>query len=465
MRKVIVSTNIAETSITIPDIVLVINSGLKREPRCDTQSQAMKLETVWQSQAEGRQRRGRAGRVREGKCFHMYTVEAYHEMQSKPDPEILRTPLEQLCLSIKAMGLHDVRDFLSQTVTPPAVTSVDSALALLNTMGALDGERLTPLGSHMAAIPADLRSAKLLVYGALFGCTEVCASLAAILSTGSPFFSPQTKREEAKQARTRFAPAQGDCIADLFAFNRWDQLRKDLPPREIRKWCEENFLSGQILHEIMQNRLHFHSILIEIGLLPSGGASNEAQLKTQNRHGSCLPLVQGLILSALHPQTLRIVYPPQKYSSTLSGALPVDPLANEIKLFESDKSRVFIHPSSTLFSESTFNCGTSASFLSYFIKMETSKVFAREVVPANSFTKLMFGGDIELDTSGKGLIVDGMYLRGWPKIGVMIKSMRNILDGVLDSWIANPGLCGIDRSEEAVVDTVVRLLKYDGLDQ
>lgn len=145
-------------------------------------------------------------------------------MAERPEPEIRRVPLEQLCLSVRAMGIRDVSRFLASALTPPESLAVDGAMDLLARMGALDGDDLTALGRHLSIIPADLRCAKLMVYGAMFGCLDACVIIAAVLTIKSPFASPQDKRDEAKSARSKFSDGHGDLIGDLRAFEQWEEM-------------------------------------------------------------------------------------------------------------------------------------------------------------------------------------------------------------------------------------------------
>jgi len=227
-RKVVVATNVAETSITIDDIVAVIDTGRVKETSFDPANNMRKLEEVWASRAACKQRRGRAGRVQAGKCYKLYTRNAETtKMAERPEPEIRRVPLEQLCLSVRAMGIKDVASFLASALTPPESLAVDGAMDLLVKIGALDGDDLTALGRHLSMIPADLRLGKLMVYGALFGCLDPCVTIAAILTVKSPFVSPQDKRDEAKAAREKFSGNQGDLIGDLKAYEQWSEMSKD----------------------------------------------------------------------------------------------------------------------------------------------------------------------------------------------------------------------------------------------
>ncbi|KAL8829617.1 MAG: hypothetical protein Q9191_001910, partial [Dirinaria sp. TL-2023a] len=233
-RKVVAATNVAETSITIEDIVAVIDLGKVKETSFDPQSNMVKLEEVWASRAACKQRRGRAGRVRAGACYRLYTRNAEAKMVERPEPEIRRVPLEQLCLSIRAMGVEDIAAFLASALTPPENLAVEGAIELLHRMGALDGSHLTALGHHLSMIPADLRCGKLMVYGATFGCLEACLTIAAVLTVKSPFVSPQNKREESKASKAAFGPDQGDLICDLRAFEAWAVVKERSSYRDAR---------------------------------------------------------------------------------------------------------------------------------------------------------------------------------------------------------------------------------------
>ncbi|KAI9663432.1 MAG: hypothetical protein M1829_006070 [Trizodia sp. TS-e1964] len=469
-RKVIAATNVAETSITIEDIVAVIDTGRVKETSYNAQTNMVKLEEVWASRAACKQRRGRAGRVKAGHCYKLYTRNAETtKMRERPDPEIKRVPLEQLCLSVKAMGIVEVGAFLSTAITPPAHDAVQGAIDILRRMGAIDGKELTALGRHLAMIPADLRCGKLMVYGAAFGCLEACLVIASILTTKSPFVSPIDKREEAKSARMAFSNGHGDLIGDLRAYEEWNTKRHSTSPRDLRMWCEQNYLSSYTLNDILSNKSQYLVSLKEIGFLPLEYRSSEIYLQNSfNAHNSNNALVRALVAGAFNPQIARIQFPEKKYAASVSGAIELDPEARMIKYFNEDNGRIFIHPSSTLFTAQSFP--GSASFISYFNKMATTnpvskmdKISIRDVTPCNSYSLLLFSGPITLDTLGRGLFVDHwIRLRGWARIGVLISRLRMMLDDVLAQKIDNPGM---DMGSNEVVGIVRRLVELDGMDQ
>jgi ATP-dependent RNA helicase DHX57 len=221
-------------------------------------------------------------------------------------------------------------------------------------------------------LPADLRCGKLMVFGAIFGCLNDCVTIAAILSTRSPFISPQEKRDQAREARIRFYRGDGDLLTDLEAFNQWDEMMRDrgTPQRQIRGFCDENFLSFQTLSDISNTRTQYYDALREIGFSPS--SSSQATSNTQNSL-----LLRALIASAFTPQIARIQYPDKKFASSMSGAVELDPEARAIKYFCQEPGRVFIHPSSTLFGSQGFS--GNAAYMSYFSMISTTKIFIRDL--------------------------------------------------------------------------------------
>lgn len=380
-RKVVAATNVAETSITIEDIVAVIDTGRVKETSYDSKDNIVRLQEVWASQAACQQRRGRAGRVQAGLCYKLYTRNVEANMAARPEPEIRRVPLEQLCLSVKTMqGIDDVAAFLAGTITPPESMAVEGALSFLHRVGALDHDRLTALGRYLAMIPADLRCAKLMVYGTIFGCLDASVSIAAILTVKSPFVSPREKRNEAESARARFSSGDGDLLTDLRAYEQWNERVRAHGFWQTHSWCHANFLSHQILRDISSNRAQFLTALKDTGIIPADYRDDNddaAATARWNRHSTNRALLRALIAGAFQPQIAQIRFPDKKFASSVSGTVEVDPDARTIKYFTQENGRVFVHPSSMLFCAQSYT--GAAAYLSYFTKMATSKVFLRDL--------------------------------------------------------------------------------------
>ncbi|KAE8318094.1 P-loop containing nucleoside triphosphate hydrolase protein [Aspergillus transmontanensis] len=468
-RKVIAATNVAETSITIEDVVAVIDTGRVKETSYDPKDNMVRLQEVWASQAACKQRRGRAGRVRAGACYKLYTRQAENKMAPRPDPEIRRVPLEQLCLSVKSMqGINDVATFLANTITPPESVAVEGALGFLHRVGALDHDKLTALGRYLSMIPADLRCAKLMVYGSIFNCIDHCITISAILTVKSPFVSPRDKREDANAAKASFSRGDGDLLTDLTAYQQWSERVKAQGYWQTQSWCSANFLSHQTLRDISSNKAQLLTSLKDAGLLPVDYSSDSADPRW-NRNAGNRSLLRALIAGAFQPQIAQISFPDKKFMSSVTGTVEVDPDARTIKYFNQENGRVFIHPSSLLFSAQSYP--GSAAYLSYFTKMATSKVFIRDLTPFNAYSLLLFCGSIDLDTTGRGLIVDGwLRLRGWARIGVLVSRLRMMVDEIIAAQIDNPASLSIDRAGKdditgRVIEVVKRLIELNGLDQ
>lgn len=174
----------------------MIDTGRVKEMQYDGM---MRLVQTFASQSSCKQRRGRAGRVREGYCYRLFSRSLHEKKMSKEQtPELLRTPLEHLCLQIKSMGYEDPVAFLKNAIDAPLTDNIHTAMDILATLGAIDeSKQLTALGEHLAALPVDLKLGKMLVYGCSLQCLDPILTVAAILSYKSPFVAPLDKREEA----------------------------------------------------------------------------------------------------------------------------------------------------------------------------------------------------------------------------------------------------------------------------
>ena len=210
VRKIVLATNIAETGITIPDVTCVIDTGLHREMRFDERRQLSRLIQAFISRANAKQRRGRAGRVQNGLCFHLFT-KARHDnvMAEQQTPEMLRLSLQDLVLRVKIMKLGGAEEILGEALDPPLSKNVRRAIDSLVDVGALrGGERLTPLGRQLAKLPLDVFLGKLILLGSIFKCLDATLTIAAILSSKSPFSAPLGARAQADLARLAFKKGQ-----------------------------------------------------------------------------------------------------------------------------------------------------------------------------------------------------------------------------------------------------------------
>ncbi|XP_071947736.1 putative pre-mRNA-splicing factor ATP-dependent RNA helicase PRP1 [Antedon mediterranea] len=235
-RKVVVSTNIAETSLTIDGVVFVIDPGFAKQKVYNPRIRVESLLVSPISKASAQQRAGRAGRTRPGKCFRLYTEKAYDsEMQSNTYPEILRSNLGTVVLQLKKLGIDDLVHF--DFMDPPAPETLMRALELLNYLSALDDNGdLTELGSMMAEFPLDPQLAKMVIASAQYNCSNEILSVTAMLSVPQCFVRPNEAKKAADDAKMRFAHIDGDHLTLLNVYHAFKQSNED------PQWCYDNFI-------------------------------------------------------------------------------------------------------------------------------------------------------------------------------------------------------------------------------
>lgn len=235
-RKVVIATNIAETSITIDQIYYVIDPGFVKQNAYDPKLGMDSLIVTPISQAQAKQRAGRAGRTGPGKCFRLYTEAAYEsEMLPTSIPEIQRQNLSYVILMLKAMGINDLLRF--DFMDPPPTNTMLTALEELYALSALDDEGLlTRLGRKMADFPMEPALAKVLIASADHSCSEEMLSIVAMLSVATVFYRPKEKQQQADQKKSKFHDPHGDHLTLLNVFNGWKSNRFSDP------WCFENFI-------------------------------------------------------------------------------------------------------------------------------------------------------------------------------------------------------------------------------
>jgi ATP-dependent RNA helicase DHX29 len=262
--KIVLSTNIAETGVTIPDVTCVIDTGKHKEMRFDERRQLSKLVQSFISRANAKQRRGRAGRVREGLCFHLFTKKRHDEiMAPQQTPEMLRLSLQDLIMRVKICSLGEAERALAQALDPPSSKNIRRAIDSLIEVGALtSSEELTPLGRQLAKLPLDANLGKLCLMSAIFGCIDVGLTIAAILSSKSPFLVPFGSRIQADTARLAFARSDSDLLTAYNAYSAWRRI-SEAHHENVFAFCRKNFLSPQVLVNIEELKVQLFSSLCE----------------------------------------------------------------------------------------------------------------------------------------------------------------------------------------------------------
>ncbi|MFG2063036.1 ATP-dependent RNA helicase HrpA [Micromonospora sp. NPDC048871] len=246
-RRVVLATNVAETSLTVPGIKYVVDPGTARISRYSQRLKVQRLPIEPVSQASANQRKGRCGRTSDGICIRLYDEQDFQSRPEFTDPEILRTNLASVILQMTAIGLGDIAAF--PFIDPPDRRNIADGVNLLHELGALDpaetdpDRRLTALGRRLAQLPVDPRLARMVLEGERNGCATEVMVIAAALSIQDPRERPADKQAQADQAHARFTDKESDFVAFL---NLWRYLReqqKELSSSAFRRMCKAEYLN------------------------------------------------------------------------------------------------------------------------------------------------------------------------------------------------------------------------------
>ncbi|KAI9143728.1 P-loop containing nucleoside triphosphate hydrolase protein [Paraphysoderma sedebokerense] len=259
-RKVIVSTNIAETSLTIDGIVYVIDPGFAKQKVYNPRIRVESLLVSPISKAAAQQRAGRAGRTRPGKCFRLYTEKAFKtELVEQTYPEILRCNLGSVVLQLKKLGIDDLVHF--DFMDPPAPETLMRALELLNYLEALDDDgNLTDIGAKMADFPVDPEFSRMLIKSPEYKCSNEVLSIVSMLNVPIVFLRPADSRKQADESKAQFAHKDGDHLSLLNVYHAYKENEGD------PQWCYNNFLNGRSLKAADNIRTQLSRSMTRAGL-------------------------------------------------------------------------------------------------------------------------------------------------------------------------------------------------------
>ncbi|KAI9246269.1 P-loop containing nucleoside triphosphate hydrolase protein [Phascolomyces articulosus] len=458
MRKIVLSTNIAETGVTISDVTIVIDTGMAKIVSYDKKKRITRLRQMFVAKANARQRRGRAGRVQEGLCFHLFTENKFSQMADYETPEIMRLPLEELCLRIKVCDLGPIKEVLDSALDAPSSDLVDNAIQTLKEVQALsldDSQTLTSLGAHLANLPVDVHIGKMILFGALFRCLDPVLTIAAALSFKSPFIRPFGKETEADVARAKFRYADSDFWTIYRAYDTWRSQFQHLLQqksgwrRKIREFCQKNYLSHDNLEMIEDMKRQYLGLLISIGFVKAEDASDlveRYELKRQtkwckvppacNVYARSVPVVNAAIMAGLYPKLAE----------------------RDNEVFHNNKlSGMQIHPSSMLFGRQRM---LSSDFLVYnTVVMNGEKIFMWEATTIDPVAIMLLAADLEIKHKQRRVILDGwMKFDCFARSAALLKFLRTELNNWLTAKMHSPDLDLTHYSEE-IMDVMVKTLE------
>ncbi|MEV0127248.1 ATP-dependent RNA helicase HrpA [Dactylosporangium sp. NPDC050688] len=281
-RRVVLATNVAETSLTVPGIKYVIDPGTARISRYSHRLKVQRLPIEPVSQASANQRKGRCGRTSDGVCIRLYSEEDFDSRPEFTDPEILRTNLASVILQMISLGLGDLAAF--PFIDPPDRRNVTAGVQLLEELGALEsGQRLTALGRRLSQLPVDPRLARMVLEAERNGCVREVMVITAALSIQDPRERPVDKQAQAQQQHARFADKDSDFLGYVNLWNYLQEKQKELSSNQFRKLCRAEFLNYLRVREWQDIYSQLRSVLRGMDVVP-----NEEPAAPYNIHVSLL---------------------------------------------------------------------------------------------------------------------------------------------------------------------------------
>eukprot|EP00931_Biecheleriopsis_adriatica_P057802 TRINITY_DN34311_c0_g1_i1.p1 TRINITY_DN34311_c0_g1~~TRINITY_DN34311_c0_g1_i1.p1 ORF type:complete len:1373 (-),score=333.98 TRINITY_DN34311_c0_g1_i1:126-4199(-) len=283
--KVILGTNIAESSVTIGDVEVVVDSGLQRELTYDPKRRMSSLDTVWVSQSGAVQRQGRAGRVRAGRVLRLYSREQMEALSPQPSPEMQRCDLAQSCLQAVALG-RDPRKFLADAIDPPSVAAVDAAmeqLAAIDAVGTLDRDAsdktpvLLPVGEVLARLPLEPLLGRAAMLGCMLGVSEPTAALLVASGGRSPFTGNKNDVIDAQKAFCSWS----DALAAAYALLQWEDVAQRQGDAKAKSWAEKRCLSISRLSGLSRDKAYLLRDMQRAGLLRGSDEGKAATKKPE----------------------------------------------------------------------------------------------------------------------------------------------------------------------------------------
>ena len=340
-RKVVIATNIAETSLTIDGIYYVVDPGFVKQKVYNGKTGADSLVVTPISRAQAKQRAGRAGRTGPGRTYRLYTQRAYRdEMLATPVPEIQRTNLATTVLQLKAMGIDDVLRF--DFMDAPPTESLMAAMHQLHSLSALDDDGLlTRLGRLMAEFPLEPPLAKMLIVSAQLMCSDEMLTIVSMLSVQNVFYRPKDKQQLADRKKAKFNQSEGDHLTLLAVYNAWQKNKFS------SAWCYDNFVQMRTLKRAQDIRKQLLAVM--------------------DRH-------RLVVVSAGHNNSNTDPIRKAICSAFFANVAKQDPSQQGAYRTLVDNQQVSIHPSSALFHRQD-----NPEWIVYHESVQTSKEYVRQV--------------------------------------------------------------------------------------
>eukprot|EP00767_Chilomastix_cuspidata_P003155 gnl/Chilomastix_cuspidata/3272.p1 GENE.gnl/Chilomastix_cuspidata/3272~~gnl/Chilomastix_cuspidata/3272.p1 ORF type:complete len:1486 (+),score=522.22 gnl/Chilomastix_cuspidata/3272:35-4492(+) len=440
-RKIILSTNITETSVTVDDVTVVIDFGLCRRTEYRASRGLAALRLAWVSKASANQRAGRAGRTQPGRCFRLYSSLKFESLPEHEIPEMRRAPLHSLYLQVLALGEGDPSEFLLRAPQPPAAKAVAKAqqelietglvaLAPAERGGADERPELTSLGCVVARLPLHPRVGRLLVFGAALGCFDAVLTIAAALSVRDVFAPPFGCQNRCMQGKRQLAPhgMPSDHLAMLGAYNGW---RRAHGRGDARGFIRKFFLSYTSLCEIRALKKQLAEILRDAGLVAApagrhgprfgrGALDATASWPHVNDHNEDPKMVLFALAAGLYPQVAR-------NDGRAGGKL--------FQLRTARRRELFAHPTSLLIARPV-----AGDLVLYQEISKTTKTFCRGLTIASPLALCVFARRLAASYQARTVTADGwITLAVDPGTAAALKLLRRAFQERIADFVGSGG--------------------------
>ncbi|XP_062143078.1 ATP-dependent DNA/RNA helicase DHX36 [Drosophila sulfurigaster albostrigata] len=444
-RKVIISTIIAETSVTIDDVVFVINTGRTKLSNYDTETNIQTLEECWVTQANTQQRKGRAGRVQPGICYNLFSRAREQLMAEIPTSEILRSKLESIILSLKLLHIENPYVFLQTLINAPAQEAINNGVALLKRIEALDANgQLTPLGMHLAKMPIDPQMGKMILMSALFRCLDPITSAAAALSYKMPFYTPMGQERRVDEAKRRLSHnMRSDHLLVHSAIAGYRESRLE---HRDRDFCFNNFLSTMTLQQLERMKQQFADLLNNYKFLSSADCRHESS----NLNSDKIPLLRAIIGGGLYPNMAHLGKSRQ--------------IRNQVRAIHhmstDDGRRVNFHPSSVNSGESSFD----SSYFVYFQRQKSTALYLLDATMVFPMALLIFGDGVEsgvYDNTSYISVAKTYYFKCNPETAAVVLKLRDCLARLLLKKAMYPAPIEENSDDHRLIKAIELLLSLD----
>lgn len=464
-RKIILSTNVAETSVTISDVKYVVDSGKHREYTFDQRTNISSLPPTWISQSSSKQRAGRAGRVQDGHYYALFTKRRHEMLLDVEAPEFLRVDLQQTCLSVKAYDGSNIRHFLAQAIEPPSLEAVDGTISSLTALEALTAdEEITPLGRLLVSLPLHPSLGKLVVLGIVYRCLDPMLVLAASLAEHRLLFKTSVGMKKASEAsKIEFsAGSRSDHIGLINAFNQLRRIQTSEGNDAMEAFATKSFLSSVAFVNSIGSARKLEILLETLGLSPPNEVKSGLQYgpPSLNENSSKEELVRAIIAACTRisvrkspnlydaPTRRKVIVHPGSVNRTTVGV----PMAQ--RMFWPARQRLLAYSSITMPGG------------------EDLSAFLRETTDISPLTAALFGRELSAGSTDNGEPV--LKVDGWIDVKVpresserVIALQRALRDMEKDTFVRlNEGRFdgGDTVGRDALLEDLVKVLEQDAVD-